>query len=217
MFSHTIAAFFVGPFIQKFGFRRIVQGGTTLVVIGFGCSSVAPSVAILMLTHGCLVGQFTWWRHHDDVIKWKHFPRHWAFVQGIHRSPVNSPRKGQWRGALLFFFDLRLNKRLSKQLWGWWFDTPSRPLWRQYNETGFNKHSGESCSLVGDLTTEFIMTILNRKLSRILLSKTSVKMLRQFLKSGLAFGLPGIENQFVPRQNSLLRSAFEPIELPILA
>ena len=28
------------------------------------------------------------------------------------------------------FFHLRLNKRLSKQSWGWWFETPSRPLWR---------------------------------------------------------------------------------------
>ena len=34
---------------------------------------------------------------HDDVIKWKHFPRYWPFVRGIHRSPVNSPHKGQWR------------------------------------------------------------------------------------------------------------------------
>ena len=41
---------------------------------------------------------------HDDVIKWKHFPRYWAFLQGIHRSPVNSPHKGQWRGALRFFW-----------------------------------------------------------------------------------------------------------------
>ena len=39
---------------------------------------------------------------HDDVIKWKHFPRYWPFVRGIHRSPVNSPHKGQWRGALVF-------------------------------------------------------------------------------------------------------------------
>ena len=35
---------------------------------------------------------------HDDVIKWKHFPRYWPFVRGIHRSP----HKGQWRGALMF-------------------------------------------------------------------------------------------------------------------
>ena len=31
------------------------------------------------------------------------------------------------------FFDLRLNKRLSKQPWGWWFETPSWSLWRQCN------------------------------------------------------------------------------------
>ena len=41
-------------------------------------------------------------RNHDDVIKWKHFPRYWPLVRGIHRSPVNSPHKGQWRGALMF-------------------------------------------------------------------------------------------------------------------
>ena len=40
--------------------------------------------------------------NHDDVIKWKHFPRYWLFVRGIHRSPVNSLHKGQWRGALMF-------------------------------------------------------------------------------------------------------------------
>ena len=39
---------------------------------------------------------------HDDVIKWKHFPRYCQFVRGIHRSSVNSPHKGQWRGALMF-------------------------------------------------------------------------------------------------------------------
>ena len=39
---------------------------------------------------------------HDDVIKWKRFPRYWPFVRGIHRWPVNSPHKGQWRGALMF-------------------------------------------------------------------------------------------------------------------
>ena len=39
---------------------------------------------------------------HDDVIKWKQFPRYWPFVRGIHRPPVNSPHKGQWRGALMF-------------------------------------------------------------------------------------------------------------------
>ena len=35
---------------------------------------------------------------YNDVIKWKHSPRYWPFVW----SPVNSPPKGQWRGALVF-------------------------------------------------------------------------------------------------------------------
>ena len=39
---------------------------------------------------------------HDDIIKWKHFPRYWPFVRGIHRSTVNSPHKGQWRGTIMF-------------------------------------------------------------------------------------------------------------------
>ena len=49
---------------------------------------------------------FWWWGHnrsrHDDVIKWKYFSCYWSFVRGIHRSPVNSSHKGQWRGALMF-------------------------------------------------------------------------------------------------------------------
>ena len=58
---------------------------------------------------------------HHDVIKWKHFPRYWPFVRGIYRSPVNSPHKGQWRGALMFFFICAwisgsVNKRVAGDL-----------------------------------------------------------------------------------------------------
>ena len=45
------------------------------------------------------------------------------------------------------FFYLRLNKRLSKQLWGWWFETPSHSLLRHrneiklpYNNSTWNRH-----------------------------------------------------------------------------
>ena len=69
----------------------------------------------------------------DDAIKWKHFPRYWPFVWGIHRSPVNSPHKGQWRGTLMFCFICALNIWLSKQSWRWWFETPSRSLWHPCN------------------------------------------------------------------------------------
>ena len=85
---------------------------------------------------------------HDNVIKWKHFPRYWSFVRGIHRSPVNSPHKGQWRGALLFSFELRLNKRLSKQSLGWRFETPSCSLRRHCNASLTKSFSPRSTILV---------------------------------------------------------------------
>ena len=44
--------------------------------------------------------------------------------RGIHRSRRPVTR------SFNVFFDLRLNKRLSKQSWGWWFEMTSRPLWR---------------------------------------------------------------------------------------
>ena len=71
---------------------------------------------------------------HDAVIKWKHFPRYWPFVRGIHREPVNSPHKGPVTRSFDVFFDLRQNKRLSKQWWDWWFETPPSPLWRHCND-----------------------------------------------------------------------------------
>ena len=41
--------------------------------------------------------------------------------------------KGQWREALMFSLICALNKWLNKQSWGWWFETPSRSLWRHCN------------------------------------------------------------------------------------
>ena len=72
---------------------------------------------------------------HDDVIKSKDFPRHWPFVRGIHRSTVN-PLQRPVTLSFDIFFDIRLNKRLSKQSRPRWFETPSpsRSLWRHSNE-----------------------------------------------------------------------------------
>ena len=72
---------------------------------------------------------------HDDVIKWKYFPRNWPFVRGIHRSPAGEfPAQRPVTRIFDVFFDLCLNKRSSKQSWGWWFETLSRPLWRHCND-----------------------------------------------------------------------------------
>ena len=61
------------------------------------------------------------------------------------KSPVTGEFPSQRPVARSFdvFFDLRLNKRLSKQPRGWWFETPSCSSWRHCNA------SGKSCLLIG--------------------------------------------------------------------
>ena len=100
-------------------------------------------------------------RAHDDVIKWKHSPRCWPFVWGIHRSPANSPRTGPVTRSYDDFFDLRLKKQLSIQSLDWWFETPSHPLWRHCNVIyhqylNFSRHM-QSPWLLESKGTELIM------------------------------------------------------------
>ena len=104
---------------------------------------------------------FMW---HDDVIKWKHFQRYWPFVRGIHRSPVNSPHKGQWRGAFDVFFNLRLNKRLSKQSRGWLFETLSCPLWRHCNgSVAISNHASRVLNLILPWNDFFVRSLMTSK------------------------------------------------------
>ena len=42
---------------------------------------------VLYQSHMIVLSQM-WTTFHDEVIKWKHMPRHWPFLSGIHRSPV---------------------------------------------------------------------------------------------------------------------------------
>ena len=71
---------------------------------------------------------FSWWRHQMDT-----FFLLLAFWAG--NSPVTGEFHAQRTVTRGFdvFFDLRLNKRLSKQSWGWWFETPLHSLWRHFN------------------------------------------------------------------------------------
>ena len=70
-----------------------------------------------------------WWHHQIET-----FSALLALCAGI--SPVTgefpSQRPVTWNFGV--FFDLRLNKRLSKQSWGWWLETTSRSLWRRCND-----------------------------------------------------------------------------------
>ena len=54
---------------------------------------------------------------------------------GEFTGPGEFPTQRPVTRSFDVFFHLRLNKRLSKQPWGWWFDTPSWSLWRQCNDT----------------------------------------------------------------------------------
>ena len=69
----------------------------------------------------------SWWRHQMET-----FSASLAICAG--NSPVPGEFPAQWpvtRSFDVFFdVDLRLNKRLSKQSWGWWFETLLRQLWR---------------------------------------------------------------------------------------
>ena len=57
-----------------------------------------------------------------------------AIWAGNSPSPGEFPAQRPVTQSFDVFFDLRLNKRLSKQWWGWWYETLSRPLWRHHND-----------------------------------------------------------------------------------
>ena len=74
---------------------------TVCIFLGIYCRcNICLNADLLHFSNCASVSEVT--INHDDVIKWKHFPRYSLFVRGIYRSPANSPYKGQWRGALIF-------------------------------------------------------------------------------------------------------------------
>ena len=77
--------------------------------------------------HGSVVS-VSWWRHQMEP-----FSALLAICAGNSPVPGEFPAQRPVTHSFDVFFDLRLNKRLSKQSWGWWFETLSRPLWRHRN------------------------------------------------------------------------------------
>ena len=78
----------------------------------------------------------TWWRHQLET-----FSALLAICAGI--SPVTTEFRSQRSVTRSFdgFFYLCLNKRLSRESWGWWYETPSESLWRHcdsYTDTSKN-------------------------------------------------------------------------------
>ena len=80
-------------------------------------------------------GVLNWWSEtQDDVFKWKHSA---LLDLCVENSPVTGefPLQRPVVRSFAVFLDLCLNKLLSKQSWAWWFETPSRSLWRHWNAT----------------------------------------------------------------------------------
>ena len=85
----------------------------------------------------------TWWRHQMET-----FAALLAICAGNSPVPGEFPAQRPMTRSFDVFFDLHLLKRLSKQWWGWWFETLSHPLWRHCNE------NGPGCSACLPLTSE---------------------------------------------------------------
>ena len=70
----------------------------------------------------------SWWRHQMGT-----FSALLAICAGNSPVPGEFPTQRPVTRSFDFNFDLCPNKRLSKQSWGWWFETLSHPLWRHCN------------------------------------------------------------------------------------
>ena len=79
----------------------------------------------------------SWWRHQMET-----FSALLAICAGNSPVPGEFPAQRPVMRSFDVYFDLRLNKRLSKQSWGWWFETLSRPLWRAFFSV-FNVLNGD--------------------------------------------------------------------------
>ena len=69
-----------------------------------------------------------WWRHQMET-----FSALLAICAGNSPVPGEFPAQRPVTRSFGAFFDLRLNKRLRQQSWGWWFEKLSHPLWRHCN------------------------------------------------------------------------------------
>ena len=71
---------------------------------------------------------FSWWRHQMET-----FSALLAICAGNSPVPGEFPTQRPVTRNFDVYFDLRPNKRLSKQSCGWWFETLSCSLWRHRN------------------------------------------------------------------------------------
>ena len=92
-----------------------------------------------LMTWECAIYRLKIWlstlrlRHNDCNIACGTFSVKLAICAGNSPVPNEVPTQRPVMRSFDVFFDLHLNKRLSNQSLGWWFETLWRPLWRQCN------------------------------------------------------------------------------------
>ena len=104
-----------------------------LVVIVRNCSFVSPfkcySFCFMKYANQHRHKHWSWWRHQMEI-----FSALLAICVGNSPLPGEFPTHRPVTRSFDVFFDLHPNKQLSKQCWGWWFETPSWWLWRHRND-----------------------------------------------------------------------------------
>ena len=129
----------------------------------------------------CDRGAISWWRHQMET-----FSALLAICAGNSPVPGESPAQRPVTRSFDVFFDLRLNKRLSKQSWGWWFETPSRRLWYQRDVFKSNHCNSFRDRVPVDISPGNGF----RKTCPILLKCVQYKPLNWFLVHSVMYGLP---------------------------
>ena len=112
-----------------------------------------PSVAVVVINVRDTIGisvalsLYTWWRDQIET-----YSALLAICGGNSPVPGEFPAQGPVTRSFDVFFYLHLNKRLSKQSWGWWFETLSRLLWRHCIKCWYRPrasiHWGDGCLTV---------------------------------------------------------------------
>ena len=101
---------------------RYIFAKEVFLYFEFVCKSLIGNMSVLVQVTGLYTKQTpTWWRHQTETF---------SALPVTGEFPAQTPVTRRFD----VFFDLCLNKRLSKQWWGWWFEAPLRSFWRHYNE-----------------------------------------------------------------------------------
>ena len=124
----------------NFGYTFLVCTGSKFLVVT-AIRQNAASLAILA----------SLWRHQTET-----FSALLAICAGNSPAIGEFPAQRPVTRSFDVCFDLRLNKWLSKQSWGWWFETPSLPLWR---------HCNVLLLVVYYINKQFILSVYNTLLS----------------------------------------------------